>query len=56
MDIDMIDEKPETDLKQLLAVLHRDEMNAEILAIVKSLGGNQAGYRRERRKAIKAKV
>ena len=62
MDIDMIDEKPETDLKELLAVMHRDEKdaiceaNAEILAIVKSLGGNQAGYRRERRKAIKAVV
>ena len=62
MGIDMIDEKPATDLKELLAVLHREEKdeiceaNAEILVIVKSLGGSQGRYRRERRKAIKAVV
>ena len=62
MDIDVVESKPETDLQELMAVMQRcdreqiQQANEDILAIVKSLGGNQGKYRRERRRAIKAIV
>ena len=46
MDINVVDgDKPDTDLSNLIATLHRDEKlevenaNREILAVVRSLGG-----------------
>ena len=62
MDVDIIENKPETDLKELFSVLMRDardevsEANREIMSIVKSLGGNTGKYRRERQRALKAVV
>ena len=62
MDIDLVESKPETDLKELFAVLCRDEKEAireaeqDILAIVRSLGGDRGKYKRERMKAVRAVV
>ena len=55
-------DSPETDLKELLAVLQRDEKNEiieandENLSVIKTLGGSQSKYRRERKRAVKAIV
>ena len=58
MDIGVIDEQPETDLKELMSVLQRDErsevakQDREILEIIGSLGGDGSKYRRERKRAF----
>ena len=55
-------DEPATDLKELMAVLQRDEKvevreaNDEILSIIKTLGGDQNKYRRERQRAVRAIV
>ena len=52
----------ETEFKDLMAVLQREEReqveeaNREILAVVRSLGGDSGKYKRERAKALKAVV
>ena len=58
MDIDAV--TVDQNLKELMAVLTRDAQieitkhDAEILATVRALGGTDAGYRRDQRKAINA--
>ena len=62
MDVNVVEDGPDTELKDLLAVLQREEKvevveaNREILAIVRSLGGDRGKYKRERSKALKAVV
>ena len=62
MELDLSEEKPDTDLKELMAVLRREdkleleEANREILAFVRSLGGDSKKYSRERHRAAKAVV
>ena len=59
MDIGVIDEQPETDLKDSMSVLQRGERSEiaqhdrEIVAVIKSLGGDGNRYRRERKRAIR---
>ena len=61
MDVNVVDESG-TEFKDLLAVLQREEKveveeaNRDILAIVKSLGGDRGKYKRERSKALKSVV
>jgi hypothetical protein len=53
MDINAVDHSPDTDMKQLLRLMQREhrveteEANDEILAVIKSLGGDKGKYRRE---------
>ena len=62
MDVDVVDHKPESDFKELFALLRREEKNEiaeanrEILEVVRSLGGDKGKYRRERQRALKAVV
>ena len=62
MDIDIIEDKPDTDLQEILAMMRandRDEIkdaNDEILAVIRSLGGDRGKYKRERSKAMRAMV
>ena len=63
MDVDVVDKlEPDTEFKELLSVLQREERaqvaeaNDDILAIVRSLGGDRGKYKRERAKALKAVV
>ena len=59
MDFDLIEDKPDTDLIDLMALLQRDEKrevqeaNQEILAVIRSLRGSQGKYRRERKRALR---
>ena len=52
MDIDIVEENVDTGLKELMAVLRRDERleieeaNREIMAVLNSLGADTAKYRR----------
>ena len=61
MEVDVIDH-PEDDLRELMKVLGRAdreevlEANSEIMSVVRSLGGNDRKFRRERSRAIKAVV
>ena len=61
MDVNMTD-LPETELKQLIGLMHREDRaaiedaNREILSVIKSLGGDRGRYKRERSKALKAIV
>ena len=54
--IDLVEEKTDVDLKQLMATPRRDEKleieetNREIVAVLNSLGADTAKYRRERSK------
>ena len=58
MDVDAIDYKPETDLKELFSVMTRDarteigEDEREIIAVIRYLGGDGHRYRRERQRAM----
>ena len=62
MDIDLVQENVDTDLKELMAVLRRDEKleieetNREIMIVLRSLGADTAQYRRERKRSIRAVV
>ena len=62
MDIDIIEENVDTDLKELMAVLRRDERieieetNREIMSVLSSLGADTAKYRRKRKRSIRAVV
>ena len=62
MDIDLVEEKDDVDLKRMMATLRRDEKaeieetNREILAVLKSLGTDTAKYRRERSRSIRVVV
>ena len=68
MDIDLVegslpvDYHVDTDLMDLMATLTRDakkeidESNQEILAVIRSMGGNSKRYQRDRQKAMKAIV
>ena len=55
-------EDHETEFKELMATLQRDERaqveeaNREILAVVRSLGGDRGKYKRERARALRAVV
>ena len=59
MDLHLIEDKPDTDLNKLTALLQRDEKleiqdaNREILAVIRSLGGDRGRYRREGKRAIR---
>ena len=61
MDVDVVDHG-EGDLRELMKVLGRDEReevksaDADILNVVRALGGNDRKFRRERSKAIRAVV
>ena len=62
MDVNVVEDKPETELNNLMALLHRDEKvqvesaNREILVVIRSLGGDCGKYKRERARALKAVV
>ena len=62
MDVGIVDNKADDDLRELLAILQRDEKaeireaNDEILAVIRSLGGSSGKYRRERQKALRTVV
>ena len=62
MDIDLVEENTDVDLKRMMATLRRDEKieieetNREIMAVLSSLGADAAKYRRERSKSIRAVV
>ena len=62
MDVDAIDYNPETDLKELFSVTTRDtraeiaDDEREIIAVIRSLGGDGHKYRRERQRAVKRVV
>ena len=62
MDIDLVEENTDVDLKHMMAILRRDEKieiqeaNREIMAVLNSLGADTAKYRRERSKSIRAVV
>ena len=62
MDIDLVEENTDVDLKHIMATLRRDEKldieetNREIMAVLNSLGADTAEYRRERSKSIRAAV
>ena len=62
MDVDLIEQNPDMELKELKAVLTRDawqqvkECEVEIMSVIKALGGNGVKYQRERRRAVKAVV
>ena len=62
MDVNVLDDGPDTELKNLMGVLQREEkkeledVNREILAVIRSLGGDRGRYKRERTKALKAIV
>ena len=61
MEVDLVDDSGD-DLRELMKVLTRDEReevrraNSEIMSVVRSLGGNDRRFRRERSRAIKAVV
>ena len=61
MEVDLVEET-DNDLKAIMAVMRRDEKaeiqeaNAEMMAVIRSLGGDHHRYGRERRKALKAVV
>ena len=62
MDIDLVEENTNVDLKRMMATLRRDEKleieetNKEIMAVLNTLGADTAKYRRERSKSIRALV
>ena len=62
MDIDLVEENTDVDLKHMMATLRRDEKmefeqtNREIMAVLNSLAADTAKYRRERSKSIRAMV
>ena len=62
MDIDLVKESTDTDLKELVSFLRKDEKleieetNRDIMAVLNSLGANTAGYRREWMRSIRAVV
>ena len=62
MDVNIVTEGPDTELKALMDVLQRDEKQAvadannEILAVIRSLGGDRGRYKRERAKALRTIV
>ena len=62
MDVNVVQDKPETKLNALMSLFHRDEKiqvedaNREILAVILSLGGECGKYKRERASALKAVV
>ena len=62
MDINAVDHSPDTDMKQLLRLMQREqkveieEANDDILAVIKSLGGDKGKYRRERMRSLSAIV
>ena len=63
MYVDVVEKlEPDTEFKELLSVLQREERaqvakaNEDILAIVKSLGGDRGRYKRERARALRAVV
>ena len=57
MDVNLVEEGPDTEFEKLVAAVQRDEReqvreaNREIMAVIKSLGGDRGKYRRERAKA-----
>ena len=60
--VNLVEEKPDTEFEKLVAVIQRDEReqvreaNREIMAVIKSLGGDGHRYKRERAKAVRAVV
>ena len=62
MDIGLVEENDDVDIKRMMATLRRDEKieieetNREIMAVLNSLGADTAKYRRERSKSIRAVV
>ena len=62
MDVNVVQDKPETEMNTLMSLLHRDEKiqvedaTREILAVIRSLGGDRGKYKRERASALKAVV
>ncbi len=62
MDIDLVEEYDDLELKRMMATMRRDEKaeieetNREIMAVLNSLGADTAKYRRERSKSIRAVV
>ena len=62
MDIDLVEENTDVDLKRMMATLRRDEKleieetNREIMAVLNSLGADTAKYRRERSETSRAVV
>ena len=62
MDLNVIGDGPDTEFEKLAATLQRDEReqvreaNREMIAVIKSLGGDGQKYRRERANALRAVV
>ena len=60
MDIDLVEENTDVDLKRMMAAPRRDEKieieetNREIMAVLNSLGADTTKYRRERPTSIRA--